>query len=49
MIDREDLERMALEEVCSCWYYDLADTIEETSDEDLIQIIEHGYPCEICG
>lgn len=49
MIDREDLERQALEEICACQYYDLADTAEEMPDEDLMAIINRKVPCEVCG
>jgi len=49
MTDREDLEDKALREACACRYYDLLDTVEETSDEDLLAIINHTVPCEICG
>lgn len=49
MTDREQLEKKALEEVCACRYYDLADTVEETPDEDLEGIVNHTIKCEICG
>lgn len=49
MFDRETLEQMALEAVCSCLYYDLVDGIESVSDGELIGIIEHKEPCELCG
>jgi len=42
MIDRETLEKMALDAVCACLYYELTDTIEETSDEDLQELIQHS-------
>lgn len=48
-LSREDLEKQALEEVCACRYYDLADTVQETPDEDLLSIINHTNKCEICG
>lgn len=48
-ISREDLEKQALEEVCACLYYDLADTVGETSDEDLQAIIDHTFTCDTCG
>ena len=41
MIDRELLEKEALAEVCACWYYDLADTLQETPDEGLRDIIQY--------
>ncbi len=37
---REDLEKQALHEVCTCWYYDLADGIDAVDDETLHKIIE---------
>lgn len=49
MIDRELLESQALEEVCACRYYDLADTVQETSDGDLLSIVNHTNKCEICS
>ena len=49
MVDRETLESRAIEEVCACRYYDLQDTLGETPDEDLMAIINHTRPCEICG
>lgn len=49
MIDRELLESQALVEVCACRYYDLADTVKETSDGDLLSIVNHTNKCEICG
>jgi len=49
MVNREDLEQQAIAEVCACRYYELQDTLEETPDEDLLTIINHTIPCEICG
>ena len=43
------LERVALQIVCACLYYDLADCIDEASDQELIDIINRNYDCEICG
>jgi hypothetical protein len=37
---REDLEKAAQSNVCTCFHFDLADTIEEVSDEDLQHIID---------
>lgn len=37
---REELEELAIESVCACFYYELRDTIEEMSEEDLVKIIE---------
>lgn len=39
-MDREDLERAALEAVSATNYYDLADNIDATSDDDLYKIID---------
>jgi hypothetical protein len=49
MINREELEKQAIEAVCACRYYDLADTVTETPDEDLLSIVNHTNKCEICG
>ena len=46
-VSRKELEALALNAVCACWYYDLADTLEETPDTDLIRIIERE-PCKSC-
>jgi len=48
-LDRDLLESMALQQVCACQYYDLTDCIGETSDEKLIDIINHNYYCSMCG
>lgn len=48
-LSREELENLALEEVCACRYYDLQDTLQETPDEDLMLIINHTVTCEVCG
>ena len=48
-IDRETLEILALEEVCACLYYDLADSMDATGDQELIDIITHNYDCDMCG
>jgi redox-regulated HSP33 family molecular chaperone len=47
--DRDALEREALKAVCPCSYYDLADTVQETPDEDLMAIVTKAVPCELCG
>ena len=50
MVDCELLEKEALAEVCACWYYDLADTLYETPDEDLQAIVRrHTVTCDTCG
>lgn len=46
-VSREELEALALNAVCACWYYDLANTLEETPDADLVRIIERE-PCKSC-
>lgn len=38
-MDREDLERAALEAVSATNYYDLADNIDATTDDELRHII----------
>lgn len=48
-IAREDLEKQALVEICSCRYYDLADNVEVATDDELRAIIEHTDKCEFCG
>lgn len=47
MVSREQLELFAMEAVCACWCYDLADMLEETTDEDLVRIIMRE-PCTAC-
>jgi hypothetical protein len=49
LADRELLESEALAEVCACQYYELADTIDETPDEDLLSIVHSTRKCEVCG
>lgn len=49
MVDRELLEKEAVDEVCACRYYDLQDTLGECSDAELLAIIGHTHRCEICG
>ena len=46
---RATLEKKALEAVCACQYYDLADCMDATSDKELIDIINYNYDCELCG
>ena len=43
------LERAALQMVRACMYYDLADCIDEASEQELINIINRNYDCEMCG
>jgi len=47
--DRDALENAAMEAVCACRHYDLADTLHETPNEDLLAIVAKANPCEICG
>ena len=49
MVGHELLEKEALAEVYACWYYDLADTLYETPDEDLQAIVRHTVTCNTCG
>jgi len=48
VFDRETLELLALEYVCACRYYDLADYLDVTSNAELLAIIEGRSPCEMC-
>ena len=47
--DREVLEHEAMKAVCACRHYELADTLHDTPDEDLLTIVTKANPCEICG
>jgi len=47
--DREVLEDEAMEAVCACRHYDLADTMHEAPDEDLLAIVTKADPCTICN
>ena len=47
--DRNALEEAAMEAVCACRHYDLADTLHEAQDKDLLVIVTKANPCEICG
>lgn len=38
--NRRQLERQALKNVCACWHFDLANMMDETSDDDLRAVIE---------
>lgn len=40
MLDRESLEKLALELVSADLYYELLDCMAETSDAELLRIIE---------
>jgi hypothetical protein len=48
-LGRISLERVALRSVCGCLYYDLANSVDETSDSELLSILHGRYCCEICG
>ena len=47
--ERLALEKDALLAVCPCQYYDLADCIDSTSDQELVNILNQNYDCELCG
>ena len=46
---RVGLEKQALRNICSCLYYDLADSIDAASDQDLVDYIADRYDCDMCG
>lgn len=46
---REALGKAALRAVCACQYYDLADSLQETSIRELVNIINGNYDCPMCG
>lgn len=48
MFDRETLEIWALESVCACRYYDLADYLDVTTNSELLDIIEGRRQCRNC-
>jgi hypothetical protein len=43
------LEKAALLAVCACQYYDLADCMDATSDQELVDIVSQNYDCPMCG
>lgn len=49
MFDRESLEEAALQAVCACRYYDLADNLDITTNGELLDIIEGHDGCHECG
>ena len=49
MTDREELEKQAVKEICACRVYDLRDSLQEMTDEELQAVINHTNKCEICG
>ena len=46
---RVRLEKQALMHICSCLYYDLADSIDAASDQELVDYIADRYDCDMCG
>ena len=48
-LDHELLEAKATEEVCACLAYEIGDNLDITTDQELIDIINHNYECEMCG
>ena len=48
-LDHGLLEAKATEEVWACLAYGLADNLDTTTDQELIDIINHNYDCEMCG
>ena len=46
---RVSLEKQALLNICSCLYYDLADSIDAVSDQELVDYIADRYDCDMCG
>jgi hypothetical protein len=48
-IGRLLLEKAALKEVCACQYYDLRDSLAETSSLEPVYIINGNYDCALCG
>ena len=49
MFDREFLEEAALQAVCACRYYDLADNLDVATNGELLDIIEGRDLCQECG
>lgn len=49
MQDRKLLEKIALQEICACLYYNLADNIETATDDELRDIIDGKVYCEECS
>jgi len=48
MFDRESLEMLALESICACRYYDLADYLDITTNAELLAIIDGEDRCPNC-
>ena len=40
---RQELENKAIERVCSCYYYELKDSIDAMSEEELQRIIDRPF------
>lgn len=48
-LNREELERVALMAVCACDYYELVDNLDNTTEEELWQIVDNrDSGCESC-
>ena len=45
---RVRLEKKALLNICSCLYYDLADSIDAVSDQELVDFVADRYDCDMC-
>lgn len=39
---REDLETQAQQAICPCWHYELANSMDETTDIELEKIVADG-------
>lgn len=48
-IGRLSLETAALKEVCACQFYDLQNSLGETSSRELLHIINHHTDCPSCS
>lgn len=48
MPDREALEEAALQAICACRYYDMADYLDITTNGELLDIIEGRGRCYDC-
>jgi hypothetical protein len=48
-IGRLSLEKAALKEICGCQFFDLQNSLSETSSRELLHIITHNYDCSLCG
>lgn len=47
LVSREQLECLAIQAICACWYYELAKVLHDASNDDLLRIIERE-PCTAC-